>query len=516
MSQLNGSGGVLHRKLVVGVEFTANTAQANRAMEDLAKRADTVAANMTKAQQAASQLTYVGGSRVIGPAPPPPGPPGPPPPNVKGSLSDQFLQVAGATAAVQTVAGLADGMVRLARSSGTARQAVEEFTSAVPYLGSALQSVANVAYGAIDLYKTGMGDRRRSEEKIADRLRLAVGEQLYGTNLARDAALAGVDLSAAMRADQVNLGREFLTPGLAGAALVGGVFEQTDPRIQEARDAARRAQRDRTIASLAYTRTLSPLDRAEARSRQQFNAAGEGGLMGERNLAEQTAEVLRLRGVVGKSPSYQVEFDTARKELASKVGKGEADLANFEQQLNEARQRSVDLARADYELAKARTGEMRAQVAVLAEQEAKARAADRSFGAMMPHEQDLLLQDVRQFKEVGFQALTPEQKARLLGNAVTGDFFGREAEQLGEGSDVLKEIRRLLGLQDAKTLQDARVKLESDVRVKVEVDEQKLTEAMDKALKTFDERLKDIIVKRAALAEARATLEKTQNNAAQK
>lgn len=541
-----GAGGGQVRKLEFQTKFTADASQANAAMRDMAAQADKLAANVSAAQKALSGF----GAGMTQPKQQP----------VAAQQSwwgsagkalnakTDFLAGAGtAFAAVETLRGVGElglQVSRLGMEARSARSELLELQRAIPFIGDATASLNNLIFSISDRFRDGgvvrdVANRRFTTEadlanvrnrgvQAAFRQRGSLAEEDAYLRSAAYASRAGLARAGGLGVDGIPSGTGLAYDIAARSAALGDSSAQvaladaergvglarTEVGLTGRAAAAARAVRDRNeqIAAAARAR-FSNADSAAAnaanaligqysRGRVAGPPVSGGDLTG--GGGENFYDLSRGRNPDG-GESFRASFARAQQaalEAQQALARSAAVQQVSEASIAESKERQLAHDRAKAELAAREFDLSKARLDLVRQEEQKVRGGARSFGSMDPASQQQLLFAARQAQQFGFENLPPVARQVLLGNGITGDHFGKIAEDLGAAAAGFKELMQAVGQKDLMALQDERKKLEAEVRVTATVNEAQFKDLVRKSLaEEFGPGL-NTLIRKAILEEA--------------
>jgi hypothetical protein len=458
--------------------------------------------------------------------------------------------VAGAAAGVQAIGGLHKAILDLDNPISTVREKTLGFAKAIPLLGDAISgflgSLMDARERMLQPEQYQALQAARAETPI--RMAQSAGRQEFRQRLGgwdREVSAAGYAAQATREFPTIASGQSLLRSavgGVAGSFLSAGL-DGVDPRLSAALEevqAARRGFRGAELgaadsdAALADARRGSDIAmrewrEAKARTQTSIEAARGGGAGESRSdlaFRETLAAGRRQWGdgilgtagayfaaagsyvapswtgtsAAGPDPGSQQSLALAalkERELEQKALQANADL---EEKMRISKEKQLSLAQKQHEISKAETNLMKAQLAVADQRLArtdellmKSRGAATEFGAMDSLSQGGLLQVARKFKEGGRDALTQDEFGILAGTGLAKDLIGQRAERDARDSPMFEELRQLLGIRKADDIEAERQrvkaeaeKLRAEVGLKVQFDEEKFNDQVQKALEKFD------------------------------
>lgn len=209
--------------------------------------------------------------------------------------------------------------------------------------------------------------------------------------------------------------------------------------------------------------------------------------------ARESSEFWRRPGGITNQFVGQIAGDYKR-EADTRLLKEQAELQRLLQLRKQSQlqldEKSLDVQRKKVDVSKA-------ELAVVAQKEQRAKASQESFGLMSGGDKAGLLYSLRQAKNQGFGTLTEEQRGMLAGNDLTSDFIRKEALKSAGNDPVYQEILRLMGGSSFEKLREQRVNLEANISVESNLNEAQIrratTEALDKNLELIRKIILDVI-----------------------
>lgn len=154
--------------------------------------------------------------------------------------------------------------------------------------------------------------------------------------------------------------------------------------------------------------------------------------------------------------------------------------------LQRANQSAVDLAQKEATLSKASLDIQRMKYQNLKDQAATAKSQETSFGMMSAGDRLSLKHAVDQAQKFGFENIDEETRSLLAGNAVTSEWAGKHAQQLGMNDPMLQQIRGMIGGGESSAQIEQQIKkLGAQIDIQIEVSEDKLRQSMFKASQDF-------------------------------
>lgn len=250
-----------------------------------------------------------------------------------------------------------------------------------------------------------------------------------------------------------------------GGLLGGGLAMQTNPAIlaaQEMIENARNNRRDalesNRNAELSLEDALQSKRRAEgALNNADMNrrAAGQGEIV--HNAPQEMEAILRLT--------------KARRDLTEATNQYQQRLQIAQQTSIELAQRENELGKANLELKKAKLSILEQEEAKLREQEARFKSGATQFGAMGHLEQMQLVRTLERAKEMGYGALTREERGILGGFSLTSNMVAEGAQNFAmNDSPVFQRLNALLGSDSIERIQkDIGEKVQQRIALSAEV-----------------------------------------------
>jgi hypothetical protein len=388
------------------------------------------------------------------------------------------------------------------------------------FAGSAIASAARegLQTGADDDIHQGAIERAGEHGGVLGRANQAIFGNSFGGDLLtfdarREAAESGKAVERARARLDANRAR---------------ILERLQEQDRDARDRAeiealRSSGRDR--AELAGFSGAAALGRAGALgnagvraglldTRTGATAAGLLGVQGGLQVAraQQAAALGRFGGdrasvaAVGPGASVRQQQSAILQGELELLGRRRSEL----EKARAAEERIADLtlqqARLQADLTKAKGDELREQADKAKAEAAATRSsmdqAAIAFGGQTGEQQQAALEAARRFKQGGIGALSPEELSGLRGTGL----FGGELDQAARERAGRSGFGELLGLsgaegraaageQRAADLQRAadQVKIQADVTLAF--DEARIQAALEKALRAFDSRIEEIVVR---------------------
>lgn len=538
------SAGGAQREVRYKITVTADTAQANQQLQQLGQSAAQAASASQRAGQALQQMRQ--GGTAVPPSPwqmpagqyhplpymsyqPPPQPGAAPRSggDMFGGLMgmQQNLIAFGAalgsvTAVVQSFQGVLNSVTTLMSTRATAREKVLSGADVLPFgAGEALKGPANFALGLHEVYGSASTYQRRA------------------FNSGRTAQIA--DALTVGRYDWVRSATGYVAPWLAG--LIGAHQEYAAEKDWMA-DAPYRTELARIgaegNASLRAFGLSSDADLMQARYRRDAGVSAAGlmfpgrtrfdtddnydamirrsvmgaeqqrharvGAMYTANIADQEAyrlqvmtgrladpyqqgftALMALKGRAKTDPTVSDQLGPAAQRSGEQLVDYRRQLVQYQEQLNKAMAAGNALAQQEYELGKRQVGIYQAQLDVVNAKRQKLEGGMLGYAAMDPVSRENLRLGVREAQRSGFDGLPPELKSMLLGNGITGEFANKEALKAVRGDAGLAELMKLLNLEDMKTLDAQRLKLQGEVEVKLKFNEEVLLRQMEELMRKF-------------------------------
>lgn len=196
-------------------------------------------------------------------------------------------------------------------------------------------------------------------------------------------------------------------------------------------------------------------------------------------------------------PTAQIRLGEAMGDAERESAKLAEQLARYQKALNTEKEKTVQLAQAEYELGQRSLAVQQAKLTVLDDKMRKNDAGAESFAFMGPAQQQSLVDAARRLKEEGFENLSPRQRELLGGSSITSDFLRKSGRDFANSDNAtrgqLDELFKLTGQQTRRELMDERMKIQAEIEVQVVVNQEKLTTAMRDAFRKLDPELRKLI-----------------------
>ena len=264
-------------------------------------------------------------------------------------------------------------------------------------------------------------------------------------------------------------------------------FDQKDEYDAPIRVASRAAASAREAKSTAFTeRNWSMTDAAQAK--KEVNRTGYDSAM---------AEAQRLDAEAKTNPSIKTEATAAYARAQEKAQEYAQQLTRYQEALNTARQKTVQLAEAEYRLGQQTLAVSQAKLDVT---NSKLKGIDgyaESYALMDGAKRQGLGDAVKDLNTRGFDALSPEQREVLGGSGITGDYFRKKArESVFSNADTDKQLNQLLtdtGQQTRDELIGERKKLQAQIELQFVANADQLAAVMRTAFEKLDPELRKMI-----------------------
>ncbi len=234
---------------------------------------------------------------------------------------------------------------------------------------------------------------------------------------------------------------------------------------------------------------------AAARGDVAASRARLGGLVAGRSALEDkvAAGVGRDRQLKADADAWSGENKGGRVSSALETKAAEVRLAEqqklVEQEIGRAKQANLASAEAESAVRKAEIGQMQAELGILKQREAMMSGTARRMGSMNVMERQLGLQALKMVQKHGIGNVAED--VRQAAERFSPELMAKWGEKFGENTAEGQEYKRMLqdeGMlgKDAGTLEQTRAKIakvQTDVRVAVNLDTNKLSAEIAKALK---------------------------------
>lgn len=442
-------------------------------------------------------------------------------------LKELGAWVAVGTGFVATATNLSKAVMDLDSSFMTVREKTLGFAAALPVVGDSIARFMGSIMDARDrmLNPEAYKDVQRMREE--NPVRMAQREARHEYAMRRSALEgevegAGFNLQATREFPTISAEQSLLRMGMGGmaGAFYNASLDAIDPRIASALEGIQSAKRGHRMAELQAGSSGADVDTARAKAAaamRQFRALkgrAEGSYDAARGVGGPTktgggrtlgmglfgggASALVLGGgtgggVAGMLSTAGSNLEMQQNELKLQDAAHAAALANaeLEAKITDHKRNQLALARQAHEVAKAETGVMKAQVDLIREKERESRMGQRQLGGMDAIDRWGMLQSLQRFKEGGRENVTSSEFAMLQGNALTREFVGKRSEEDASNDPVVKKIMELAGVRNAEDLKKEGDKLQAEVQMKIQFDEVKFAEVMQKSLEKLN--LKDLL-----------------------
>ena len=359
------------------------------------------------------------------------------------------------------------------------------------YLGQLAQMAPRIAsFGSIDTRGSPFNNRYSQNQRyIRDS---SMNEELQARQFAIEQSGQSRAMDNAISAGRAEAVRA--TPGRFDSILTSE-DDSVRPEMKAARQQKIAAERGYLIAS--RTSALTVQDAAQSTGEAEAAASV---------AAEKSKSAAKMIDDAGDTPGMKVATERARVESAEATADAERKIKAAIEANNAAKQQSIQLAQAEYEKAQAVTGELQAQASVLKEKENRLKGGYTSWATMGQDERAALIHDAKAAEDHGLEKLDPEQRSRLLGNSLTGEYFGKKAQKEIAGDEGLQEILKMTGQKDLKTVQEERIKVEQQIRFEVDINEQKMFEILQKVTEQFNKQQADLEIRLKRIQDAQTII----------
>jgi hypothetical protein len=407
-----------------------------------------------------------------------------------GRVGRLFAPLAGAYVAERAVSAATTEAEFRGRFPEAGSSIGRQVTESMPIVSDLLQKLRELADVSTRLARhfndISLGATQRANEGLLGRYRLEAGA--FGQLQAGAAGAAGARFAAEESARTVAQMTPDVLASLRPRALPFEATEQTGAArlgVIEAAERQRVAQREAGFAQQQYadiqrrpendvTSLQKGVGMAEGAYRTQralaelslgqlaknprigslptdkLNTAAEAGLRGpyliSGSIASGLAGQVRTGAEIARGglEEAQLNVDTRRQAL------GEA-LTRQQEALNQAREKSLALSRADYELEKAKLAVQSDQVQLAGQRAQTARAGAQYAGGAAPGTLEQTLAAIQQIKQFGVEGASQEQLSLVRAHPAGAPWLARVEEQAGRTGyrgEINTQINREVGLGD--------------------------------------------------------------------
>ena len=254
--------------------------------------------------------------------------------------------------------------------------------------------------------------------------------------------------------------------------------DPTDPRLLDAQRAYRGSVADKNAAGdlkdflVKEQRELEKSIAAMQEDRKKIEDHYISSLGGNGNKFDREADLSALR-----------QKDTAilaeQAKLQDILNQKKAAAADLDQKSFIAKQRGVDLARAE--------------LAITTEKYQKAKANEESFAAMSAGDKLGALYALQDVQKRGIAAQPQEVRDLLLNNPLTSDYTRKLIGKEADNDPILAQVAGLMGVERASLLEKQKIKLEEKIVLDVAVNTKEFAEQVKKTFETNKAEILQII-----------------------
>lgn len=158
------------------------------------------------------------------------------------------------------------------------------------------------------------------------------------------------------------------------------------------------------------------------------------------------------------------------------------EAARLEQIVQKSKEEQLQLTQAESALRKANVAISQAELQVAQQKRAELKGDLSQFGQMDAGRQEALRQAALRSKEVGYQELTPEEKALLAGSGLTAKYAAERAQKSAEESPQARDILAAVGRQDMKAFDAKVAEIQTTVKAKLQIDAEELKAELQEQL----------------------------------
>jgi hypothetical protein len=254
--------------------------------------------------------------------------------------------------------------------------------------------------------------------------------------------------------------------------------DPTDPRLLDAQRAYRGSVADKNAAGdlkdflVKEQRELEKSIAAMQEDRKKIEDHYISSLGGNGNKFDREADLSALR-----------QKDTAilaeQAKLQDILNQKKAAAADLDQKSFIAKQRGVDLARAE--------------LAITTEKYQKAKANEESFAAMSAGDKLGVLYALQDVQKRGVAAQPQEVRDLLLNNPLTSEYTRKLIGKEADNDPILAQVAGLMGVERASLLEKQKIKLEEKIVLDVAVNTKEFAEQVKKTFETNKAEILQII-----------------------
>lgn len=535
-----GGGGSANREVRYKVTVTADTQQANQQLQQLASTANQTSTATQQASAALNQMRQGGGA--VGMAQMGGGQqfnpyqaylasynqylskfPGAQPiiqPGAGGAKGGGGMEwAAGLTKFTAAVAGVTAGLSLLENAMRTvsdfglqsvsARNKYTAGLSRIPLIGGVLADSGNLMFDVFEQYDDrtggygGLGRYNAARDRIANAPFDIARSQIYAQ---QDATNRQAELDRRVALGDV-YGQRVASKEAASIMFAPASgpfrFDAEDGYDQT----IRRAQMDRARAGaglMGAQNAVGIYGTEQGITRRQF----EGSQFGfQRSMADVRFNLFDVQN----NPTNKVRAADSAADAQKQLAQYTADLQRYQEAVNRAKESSLRLAQQEYELAQKTVGVRQAELDVVNAKRERLKGYMVEYGVMEPLDREALISATQRAKGGGFESLSPEEKRLLLGSGITGDFARDEVRKQVAGDDSFTQLLKLVGLEDMKTLERQRLKLQGEIEFAVKVNADQFYDAIKAAFDKFDPELKRVIGEATRVKIAEQDIKKLEN-----
>lgn len=390
--------------------------------------------------------------------------------------------IAAVAAAAGTVANLTKAIQELDHPALSARDKVTGLARAIPLLGDAIGGLMDNMLGAVDRIRDPELAKRLDRMKADQGLGLASrqlrsGEEMRVADIRREVS----DAEVRARGYQYVGGQVRFEQGLGA---LGGVpmVEGTDPRMRDATNQMRRAQREVEVTLVQKAESDNRLKRLQEQASASRIAAEEAGMR---------ARDAEARAGFGNG---RLDFNAATRQNApreallieqQKIQQALGDQQRVEKEMMHNKQLMLGLEQKRYELMTKETEIMKTRLSLVEQEENRVRAGTQQFGEMDVVTQQALLDALERFKKGGREAVTEGEYQAIRNNELSRGLVQQRIEQDQSNNPAYQRFLAMTGNRDLKVIEQERMKLEQEIKIKVELNEDQYQKMLAAGLKKF-------------------------------
>lgn len=381
----------------------------------------------------------------------------------------------GVLAAVDMAANLTTAFQQLDNQFLTAREKLTGVYRSIPIVGDTLAKIADGIIDAIDRFKNPV------QAKELDALRVTSPRQMHFTGTIADQTIRARGLIREQRDAEFGLQAVKENPSIPiDSRGPGGKMPTSSPR--EAREAE--MKRESKAATVLGARGLRQAElnlefsQSEVRMQAPLTAAAEK----RRLQAKDSFDEAERRAQGGKGGFGTQDLEKKRLEYQIAIKESQAEIAKLEAASLANKENQLAFIQKESEYRKLVTGEMRTQLGILKEEEARSKEMAKQFGALDSVGQRSLVDAAERFKKGGRDAVSQQELQELQQFAPEQIGKDLEKSQLGNPNPLLGSLQKTLGIRDAETINKEIGKLETSINMSVKFDEEETAKSLKTAL----------------------------------